>query len=426
MTQHGNGRNTRSLLLSRVGMLAGALLIVAGICVAEDWPQWRGAHRDGISSESAWQSDWPATGPAVLWKAKVGIGYSTFSVADGKVYTMGWADGNDILWCFDAKTGTEVWHYAYPCAKWDKLNEGGPTATPTVDGDLVFTYSRDGDMNCVTVAKGEKVWSHNTRKEFNVGNRRDDWGLSSSPLVVDQMVIVDVGGKGASTVAFDRKTGDVKWKAGDQVQGYSSPVVFTSGGKQFVAMFKKEGLVIIKPADGQQVASYPWQTRYDVNAATPIISDDKIFISSGYGTGCALVKFEGDKLTELWRSKDAMQNTYTNCVLWQGNLYGITDKDKNNKSSKNMLRCLSFDKGEPKWEKDDIGPGGLMIAGGKLVILGDKGDLIVAQASPEAYKELAKAKVIDGTCWTMPVLANGHIYCRNSKGSVVCLNVAKQ
>jgi outer membrane protein assembly factor BamB len=379
---------------------------------ALDWPQWRGINRDGISSEKISPASWGKDGPKQLWRKEVGTGVSSVVVRGGHLYTMGNKGGTDVVFCLDASTGAEIWRHTYSQGVEARQFEGGPAGTPTVDGDRVYTLSHEGDLFCLSAASGKVLWSKNLQKDF--GGIRQKWGYSGSPLVDGDLVILDAGGPGASTVALDKITGAVKWKAGNDGAGYSSPVAFDLGGVRSIVIFKADALVGLNSANGQELWRYPWQTKYDVNAPTPIVSDNKIFITSGYDTGCALLQVRPGKVTEIWRNKN-LRSQLASPVLVQGYIYGI---DGN--VGKGELRCLELANGAIKW-KQKIGGGTLIAAGGYLLVLSERGELIVVEASPTNYREVARAQVLGGHCWVTPAVADGKIYCKNNQGSLVCL-----
>jgi len=381
-----------------------------------DWPQWRGPNRDGISTEKGWLSSWPEEGPKELWRISVGKGYSSVTVSNGRVYTMGNTEGTDTVYCLDANTGDVIWQHPYSCT----TNSGGhpgPASTPTVDGKYVYTLSREGHFFCLNADSGEVVWSKHVNTDF--GAKSPEWDFASSPLILNDMIIADVG----ITLALDKATGDLIWKTKDYGEawniknhggGYSSPFAFHLNGAQRLAVFNSSGLVILNPKDGQELLLHPWKTSYNVNAVTPIVSGDKVFISSGYNVGCALVKVSGDKPTAIWQHKQ-MKNQFNSCVLWEEHLYGFDES---------TLKCLDFQTGDVKWKQRGLGKGSLMLADGKLIIMGDKGALVIAEASPEGFKEISRAKVLSGLCWTVPVLSGGKLYCRSHPGDLVCLDVS--
>jgi len=370
-----------------------------------DWHQWRGPDGNGISTEKGWLSVWSEGEPKQLWKISVGNGYSSVTVSDGRIYTMGNAAGTDTVYCLDANTGDEIWKYSYACKTGDYK---GTRATPTIDGKYVYTLSREGHLFCFNATSGRIKWSKNLKRELNVKSPK--WGFACSPLILNNLLIVDVG----ITVAFNKTTGRLAWKSKDYGAAYSSPFAFNLGNHSALAVFPAFGLVILNAKNGQELRRYPWETKYGVNAVTPIVSDGKAFISSGYGTGCALLNISGNKPTVIWQNKD-MSNHFNNCVLWEGHLYGFDEK---------TLKCLDFQTGEVKWSQRGLGKGSLMLADGKLIVLGDRGQLVVAKASPVGFNEISRAKVLEKTCWTVPVLSGGKIYCRNDKGDLVCLDVS--
>jgi len=385
-----------------------SLTFAPGTACAADWPQWRGPNRDGVSAEKGWST----AAPKVLWKASLGPGCSSFAVVDDRVFTMGNDKDTGSVYCIDAKSGKILWQYSYPSPLDPKMFEGGQCSTPTVDGDSVFALGRQGQFFCLNKATGAMVWSKNFPADF--GAKVASWGYSGSPLVLGDKVITEAGGKGASAVAFDKASGKVIWQAGDDAQSYASPYAFTQDGKQCVAFFNAFGLVVREAADGKEVMRYPWKTSWDINAATPLVADGKILIASDYGHGAALLPLDAAEPKPLWESKE-MKNKMNSCVLWQGNLYGFDE---------GALTCMEFATGKVKWQQKGMGLGSLMLADGKLIIQAEDGALVIAEASPEAYKEISKTPAVPAKTWVSPVLANGKIYCRNNNGEAVCFDVS--
>lgn len=378
----------------------------------DDWPQWRGPKLDGVSAEKGWSTQWPEGGPKKLWSRNTGISCSSVAVVGNRVYTMGNEKDQDHVSCLDAATGTPVWKFSYVCPLAPKQFEGGSGATPTVDGDRVYTLSRSGHLFCLNAKDGKPVWSKHLVDDL--GGKVPTWGYSGSPLVHGNLLVLDVGAPGGSVVAFDKMTGAVVWKAGDEAAGYGTVVPFKRDGRDLLASFNAFGLVIRAAKDGAFVAKFPWKTSYDVNAATPVLSGNRIFISSGYNRGCAVVEFTGSDLKPIWESKK-LRNHFNSSVLVDGFLYGFDES---------TLTCVEFATGIVKWREEGLGKGSLMIADGKLVVLGENGQLAVAPATAAGFKPLAKARVLDKRCWVVPVLANGRIYAKNNEGDMVCLDVS--
>lgn len=381
------------------GALVAGLWLVAAR--AEDWPQWRGPHRDGISKESGWVATWPAEGPKKLWEGNVGIGYSSVAVAGGQLYTMGNVAEMDNVYCFDAENGKPKWKHEYPCTSKDPNGYLGTRCTPTVEGGLVYTVSRQGNFFCLNASDGSVKWSKDFKKDF--GGESPRWGYAGSPLIEKDWVLAEVSGK-ASVMAFNKKTGAMVWQAGAEPAGYGSLLAVDLGPERCLLQFSSDQLICRKMKDGSELWRTQWKTSYGVNATTPIVQGDQVFVSTGYGYGCALFKMSAGGAQELWRNKN-MRNHVNSCVLVDGFLYGYDEGE---------LRCLDWKSGEMKWGTKGYGKGSLMAADGKLILYGQSGKLGVAEASPAGFKELSSFQALGGKdTWASPVLANGRIYVRS-------------
>jgi outer membrane protein assembly factor BamB len=392
-------------LIAWFGLVTGA--------EAADWPRWRGPDLNGISRETGWSARWPDAGPKQLWKAAVGIGFSSVSVSEGRVYTMGNRNDTDTVFCFDAESGAVIWKHSYPSPLGDKYYEGGPSVTPTVDGAHLYSLGRQGDVFCFDKASGKILWSKNLATELSA--KLPEWGFGGSPLVRGEMVILNVGKAGA---ALNKKTGKLVWKTGPEASGYATPVPFDFNGKEALAVFGAKAVYAIDPGTGAELWSFPWTTSYDVNAADPIISGTFMFVSSGYQTGGGLIDFKDGTPKLVWSGQE-MHNQFNTCVLIDGQLYGTSGQ--NGRAAD--LRCVDFMTGQVRWKEPSIGLGSLMAADGKLSVLGEKGELVIAEANPREFKALSRAQILGGRCWTMPVLSNGRIYGRNARGELVCVDV---
>jgi outer membrane protein assembly factor BamB len=401
------GERGRSVVAAFARGVALSALVTSstGTLKAADWPQWRGPQRNGISAETGWQV-WPAGGPKRLWARQVGEGFSSVAVKGGRLYTMGNTGDQDTVFCLAAGTGRVLWRQSYPCAAGDY---GGPRATPTVDGNRVYTLSREGQALCLNAGSGARIWARDLHRE--TGSAPPNWGFASSPLVLGRLAIYNVGSAG---VALDKVTGRVMWKSGAGSAGYASPVAFNAGGRRGVAIFTGRGLVGVDPANGRVLWQFPWDTQFEVNAADPIFSGDTVFISSNYNRGGALIRLgRGGQPAVVWQNRN-MRNHFNSCVLLGGFLYG---------NDENTLKCIDLRTGEERWRRRGMGKGGLIAANGHLITLTERGTLVLSKASPGRYTELAHASVLQGTCWTHPVLANGLVYCRSHEGELVCLDM---
>ena len=385
------------MLARRVLLLTLCISLWAAAATAADWPFYLGANRDNTSADKNLKL-WSGDSPKVLWKKNVGAGHSCMTVVGKQLYTQ----GEGAVWCLDTETGDLVWRYP-------PTGHGGEnTSTPAVAGGLVFTLGNYHTIVCLDAAKGQLQWS---QKVGDFGVKDGRWAISCSPLVVGNQVIMDLG----VVFVLDAKTGRLVWKAGSDKAGFASAVVFGQTGQKRVTSFNGGGLAIYSLAKGEPVARYKWATDY--NIATPIVSKDKIFISSA--GRCSLLKLAENALEKVWENTEMINGCPTS-LLSGGCVYGVSGDVGANGS----LKCLDFETGTVKWEQEGLKVGGgLTLADGKLFVMVDGGTLLVAEASPKAFKELARAKVLDGQCWTMPVVANGRVYCRNHDGELVCLDL---
>lgn len=377
-------------------------LFLAG-SYGDDWPHWLGPKRDGISRETGWSAEGK---PDSLWSTNVGLGYSSFAVVGDRLYTTGFVeDGEyDAIHCLDAHTGEEVWVHTYPAEKWAQFHGGGTLTTPTVDGENVYVSNREGRLTCLRAADGEVVWERDQAEELGI--EPPTWGFAASPLVLGDEVIMNLG----IVIAYDKASGKPRWKTPKSYgHAYSTPAPFEHDGKALLAVFAGDGLAVLDRNGGGELFTQPWKTQYDVNAMTPIVVGERIFVSSGYNHGCCVVEL-GAKPKVVWESK-VMRSHMAGPTYADGHLYGFDESE---------LKCVDLD-GKERWGERGLGKGALTVADGKLLVMSSKGELVVAEASPEGFHELSRAKVLDGgVYWTKPVLANGLVYCRNSLGDVVC------
>ncbi|MBN1361449.1 MAG: PQQ-binding-like beta-propeller repeat protein [Sedimentisphaerales bacterium] len=410
---------SRPVLHSLVCVVA-CLSIVGQVC-ADDWPNYRGPNRDGISKETGWNTTWPAEGPKVLWKASIGIGFASMAVVDGRVYAMGNRNDQDTLYCFNAETGDEIWKKSYACPLYDKMHEGGPCSTPTVNGDAVYTFSKNGDAIRFDAATGTIVWHKNLVEELGVKNLI--WYFAGSVVPVGDLVIFSAGPSGT---ALRKSDGSVAWTSGTEVAGYATAVPATIDGQKCLVLVGAYEVFGVDPADGKVLWRYPWEGYQEINAADAVVIDGStVFVSTGYNRGCTLLKIADGKVTEAWKNRE-MSTQLNPAVFWNGYLYGFNGMIGMRGPGKGMLTCLDPKTGDEKWAQPGLGTGSAMLADGKLIVLGEAGKLAIVEASPDGYKELASAQILSGRCWTVPVLANGRIYARNAAGDLVCVDVRNQ
>ncbi|QDU21584.1 PQQ-binding-like beta-propeller repeat protein [Urbifossiella limnaea] len=395
--------------------------------VGGGWPQFLGPNRDGHAPAGPFRTDWEKRPPEKLWSAPVGGGYSSFAVVGGKLYTQDRQGSSERVVCLDAATGASVWEHTYP-ASYDGIGfDAGPRATPTVDGDRVYTVGASGLMHCLEAAPGQAprvVWKHDLPGEFN--GRTPQWGYACSPLLDGDTVVVQPGGRKGSVAAFDRATGLIRWTAGTNPAGYSSPSVATVQGVRAVFALTGDTLLCLR-SDGTLMGSYPWPTQHQGNIATPLVLDDYVFISAAYGTGCALLRLKPDadrlRLEPVYSKRNKPLRTHHGTAVAVGrHLYAF---DGTNDEAR--LVCFSLIDGATVegWEAPRVRNGKIVAVGGYLVILTQTGDLILVQATPDEYRPVATVPLgFSGhQNWALPVVADGRLYVRGPD-RIECFNVA--
>jgi outer membrane protein assembly factor BamB len=396
----------RFRLMLAFGGLCGAFVAMSGARAA-DWPQWLGPDRDGTSVETGLRQSFAASGPPVVWKRALGPGFSGISVVGSRLTTMTADANHEFVVALDAASGRELWRSPVGARFGDRMGGDGPRSTPTMDGDRVIALGAKGRLAALDGASGRQLWSVDLTGDL--GGSAPKWGYSASPLVHGGRVFVDVGGSaGRGLAAFDRRDGRVIWAAEDDRAGYSSPVLIRPMGIEQIVFFTGRRIVSVSPDAGVAFWSLPWKTSHDVNAATPLLlGSDRLFISSAYGTGAAMLRVgrDGDRLVarELWKST-AMRNKMTTSIVHGAHIYGF---------SESTLTCVDAMSGEVAWEKDGYGRGTLLLADGRLWALSEECELVVASARPDRYAEQGRWRVLGDRCWTVPSLANGRLYLRD-------------
>ena len=388
---------------------------------AYDWPQLLGPERNGVYRGPELRETWRASGPPVVWRKQIGQGLSGPVVAQDRVILFHRVSDREVVEAFDARTGTTQWQYAYPTAYRDDFGfDEGPRAVPVVANGVVYTFGAEGQLHAIDLATGKKIWSEDTMRRFGVP--KGFFGAAGSPLVEDGRVITNIGGKDAGIVAFDAKTGKVLWTATTDGASYSSGIGATISGRRYAIFLTRNGLIGLDPAAGQLQFQRQWRARIaaSVNAATPVVIGDLIFISAQYGPGAAVLRFDGSKLTDLWASDDVLSSHYATSVYLDGFLYGFHGRQEFNPS----FRAVEFRTGKVRWSEDRFRAGSVTLAGKRLLILRETGELILAAASPDAFQPLARAQVLPPTVRAYPALADGLLYIRNDN-TLVCLDLRR-
>jgi outer membrane protein assembly factor BamB len=324
-----------------------------------------------------------------------------------------------VVEALDAATGRAIWSFDYPTQYRDDFGfDEGPRAAPAVAGGRTYSFGAEGALHCLDFATGKKIWSLDTRRQFQVA--KGYFGAAGAPLVDGGRVLMNIGGALAGLAAFDAATGKTLWTVPNQEASYSSPVAATIQGSRHVLFFTRSGLVDVDPAAGKVRFEFPWRARMkaSVNAATPIVVDDFVFVSASYGTGAVLLQIGTSGLKKIWDSDDALTNHYATSVYKDGFLYGYHGRQEEGQS----LRCIEFKTGKVRWNVDGFGAGTITLAGDKLLIAREGGELVLAAAAPSAFRQISAAKVLPPTIRAYPAIANGRIYLRNEK-TLICLNL---
>ena len=371
-----------------------------------DWPQFRGPHSDGWSSEIGLFENWSADNPAPeRWRVPLGNGYSSISIVDDIAVTLFGRDAGEYLAAFDTTTGSERWRLRIGDLYRDGQGDG-PRSTPTIDAGRVFALGGSGDLVAADLETGGLLWRVSLAATYD--GRRPRWGYSSSAIVVDGQLIIEAGGSDAAIVALDPESGTELWRALDDRPGYSTPIVAEIHGQRQLVFFTASRAVAISPSGGEALWSFPWKTSYDVNAATPIfVAPDKVLVASGYDVGGSLLRIpspdSGAAVEATWHSR-SLKNQFSSSVVVGDYIYGFDDGN---------LVCLDLETGERMWRERGFNHGSLLYADGHLVVLGERGTLALVRAAPGEYQEIARQEVFEGKTWTPPSLSRHTLYVRD-------------
>jgi outer membrane protein assembly factor BamB len=396
-----------------------SLLVLAAVAGA-DWPHWMGPADNGSSPETALLTTWPKAGPKLLWKVKGGDGYSSVAVVGDRAYTLVQRDNKELAIALDTKDGKELW--ATPIGPGYKNKFGdGPRSTPAVEGGRVYVQSVHGPVLCLGAGKGEVIWQKDLMKQFKGENI--SWGLSASPRIDGDVVLVIPGAPGASVAALHKSSGEVAWKTGDDKAAYASPAVLDVGGKRQAIFFTATRLWGVDRADGKELWSVPWEIEYQVNICTPLVVGKRLFVSTGEKAGCAMFEPQANGPPKVvWEKKgpkSTMLNYWANAVAHGKHLYGLSGEyDK-----AIDLNCVELDTGNLVWSRKKFGKGAITLAAGHLFITTKAGDLVLVEATPQEYREKARLVEFLGENRTVPTISGGKLFLRDRE-HVYCLDIA--
>ncbi|WP_020471955.1 PQQ-binding-like beta-propeller repeat protein [Zavarzinella formosa] len=391
------------------------IIMLVPALLGADWPQHLGPTRDSRSPETGLLRAFPAGGPAVVWKREVGSGWAGSAVQKGKLILFHRVEADEVVECLDATTGKELWKQTYRSKYRDDFEfDDGPRSTPLIDDSRVITLGANGQLSAWDFASGKSLWARNINDDYQVP--KGFFGVATSPMIAGGKLLINVGAKKAGVVAFDPATGKELWKAGDDGVSYSSPVMAKIAGDELAVFFTRAGLLAVLPEDGKIKFQHPWRPRLNssVNAASPIVSKDRMFLTTSYGTGAIVLEGTKTGLKEVWQSDEVISSHFSTPVLIGGFLYGIDGRQE----ARARLRCADWEKGTINWTKEGFGCAGLIVADGMLIATPENGDVVLIDPSPKAYKELARASVLDAPVRALPALSGGMLFVRDGKKMV--------
>lgn len=389
----------------------GGAAVVEEVAEAE-WPGFRGPRRDAVVPGLALAEDWTARPPRELWRIKVGPGWSSFAVAGRRLFTQEQRGEHEAVVAYDAETGAELWAHEYRSRFFEALGGAGPRATPSLAGGMLFTLGAEGLLHRLDPATGEVVWQADLRRD--AGREPPTWGFSSSPLVVDGVVIVHAGGEAdRGVLAYDAGDGRLRWGAPAGGHSYSSPQLSHVAGRRSVAQVSDAGLALLDPADGSIAWQHDWQHQSYRVLQPLVVGESTLLLSTDFsGTRRLDLRREGDGLVadERWTSL-AMKSGYNDYAAHEGYLYGFDP---------NILACIDLETGERRWKGGRYGNGQLLVLpdADQLLVLAEKGDVVLLRTNPERLEELTRAKVLDAKTWNHPVLVGDRLYVRNAEEAV--------
>jgi len=391
-------------------LLALASVATATAEIAE-WPRWRGPEGNGIAADAHVNPTALAGQPKIAWKASLGTGFSSVAVAGSLVYGLGNTGGTDTVFCLNADTGRVVWKHSYRCAQG---SHPGPRATPTVHDGAVYTLSREGHLFALDAATGKVRWQKHLADDLGI--RPPGWDFAGSVVVAGARLILNAGRSG---LALDRSTGATSWESGAGPGGYATPVLADLAGRLTAVIFGERAAYGVDVDDGGVRWSFSWVTGSDVNASDPVVFDDRVFVASAYGKGCALFDVSGARPVAVWQN-NAFETHFSSFVTMDGALYGI-DGDARVPNA-GVLRCLNARTGKTAWSAP-LGFGSLIATNDHLVVLNSTGTIVVAEASSARYRELARCSLPRNQYWTPPALAQGKLFVRNLTGDLFAIDV---
>jgi outer membrane protein assembly factor BamB len=410
---HGNGTAPVTEASTPDAGSAGTAVPAAGtngVSTSSYWTGFRGPNRDGRYLQQPVLRAWPAEGLRPMWKQPIGGGYASFVAAEGRAFTIEQRGRNEVVAAYEIETGREIWTHGWPALFEETMGGDGPRATPTWSDGVLYALGALGELRALDARTGRQLWRVNILDDNRARNL--DWGMAASPLVVGDTVIVLPGGPdGRSIVAYHRRTGARVWSSEDDQQAYAAPMLARLGGREQLLVFSAHQVMGLTPDRGVRLWSHPWSTQAGINVSQPlIVAENRVFVSSGYGVGAAVLELvprgvgNGDyDVREVWRN-NRMKNKFTSSVLHEGFIYGLDEA---------ILACVDAATGQLQWKGGRYGYGQIVLAGDRIIVQTEEGDLALVAASPARHEELGRFAALSGRSWNHPALDRGRLLVRN-------------
>ncbi|MCP9495285.1 MAG: PQQ-binding-like beta-propeller repeat protein [Pyrinomonadaceae bacterium MAG19_C2-C3] len=382
------------------------------------WTDFRGPGRDGRYEEKTVKTNWSSAGLPLLWRQPIGGGYASFVIAENRAYTIEQRRGQETVAAYNMENGRELWTNTWNAEFRESMGGDGPRATPTWHEGRLYALGAAGELRCLDAKTGKMIWSRNILTDNDAENLQ--WGMSSSPLIVDDKVITQPGGtSGKSIVAYNKLTGAPVWKVLNDVQSYTSPMLVTLAGKRQILAITARRIVGLASEDGSLLWDYGWANGAGINVSQPIVVDkNRVFLSAGYGKGAALIEVSGSgknfTARKLWENNQ-MKNKFNSSVLHNGFIYGLDE---------GIMTCIDVATGERRWKGGRYGYGQVLLASNHLIVTTDGGEIVLVKATPDAHAEVAKFSALEGRTWNNPAIADGRLLVRNAT-QMACYNLAE-
>jgi len=376
-----------------------------------DWLMFRGNNCNGISEEKGWNPKSIKNDKNIIWDVNVGQGYSSVTIKGNNIYTIGYNDSKDTVSCLNISDGSKIWSYSYDCKS---VQYNGSRSTPTYDNDKIYTVSSDGLVLCLGADEGKVIWQKNLLTDYDA--KKPTWGFAGSAVIFNDMLLLNACKSG---IALNKNTGELIWKSESGICGYATPVIFKYNDIDCTVLFGEKNLFVVDIKNGNVLGAIEWQTSYDVNAANPIVKDNKIFISSGYNRGCALFEITDNGLQKIWENKE-IRNHFSSSILLNDKIYAVDG----NTDQKCSLKCIDFNTGNKLWSVDNKFSS-ILFSDNKIISISISGTITIFELTESGVDKLIDKSLDFDIYWTAPVLCRGMLFIRNQKGDLYCFDMKK-